>query len=64
MLFLEDSEIIREIGVLRENKIFIGHSMLWLKSEFVSLVSLYSGSLLSVGTSMCGASGKHLAHFL
>lgn len=62
-LYLEDSEIIREIGVLRENKIFIGH---YVRAEIRVCVSGFSSQCAPAqrGASLCRASGKHLAHFL
>lgn len=62
-LYLEDSEIIREIGVVRENKIFIGHCV---RVEIKVCVSGFSLQWAPAewGASLCRASGKHLAHFL
>lgn len=62
-LYLEDSAIIREIGVLGTNKIFIGH---YVRAEIRVCISGFSlqGAPAEWGASPCGASGKHLAHFL
>lgn len=62
-LYPEDSEIIRERGVLREKKIFIGH---YVRVEIRVCVSGFSLQWAPAewGASLHRASGKHLAHFL